>query len=97
MKYRLHPEAEKDLDAAAGYYFERSGSGLSQAFLNEFEHTVSQILQHPRIGAISHRNTRRAVMRKFPYSIVYSLIAPEKILLIAVAHQSRRPDYWKNR
>lgn len=35
-------------------------------------------------------------MRRFPYSVVYHL-SGEVIRVIAVAHQSRRPGYWRGK
>ena len=38
----------------------------------------------------------RCRLRRFPYSVVYTLDA-ESILVLAVAHQHRKPGYWRNR
>jgi plasmid stabilization system protein ParE len=47
MNYSLHQEASQDLDDAAAYYQKQAGNILSQAFLNEFEHSVERLLRHP--------------------------------------------------
>lgn len=39
---------------------------------------------------------RRFVLRKFPYSIIYS-IEPDCVMILAVAHQRREPGYWRER
>lgn len=96
MKYSLHPEAESDLREAAEYYRERAGLALAQAFFAEFEHTMNLLLQHPMLGAAWLHGKRRHVMKRFPYSVVYS-IAGQDIQVLAVAHQSRRPGYWRKR
>lgn len=96
MIYSLHPEAESDLRDAAEYYRERAGTALAQAFFAEFEHVMSLLLQHPMLGAVWLNGKRRLVMKHFPYSVIYSAAARE-IRVLAVAHQSRRPGYWRKR
>lgn len=96
MKYWLHPEAEVDLREAAEHYRERAGSSLSHSLFAEFEHSVNLLLQHPGLGAIWRHGKRRHVMRRFPYSLIYAVLADE-IRILAVAHHSRRPGYWRDR
>ncbi len=52
MNYSLHPEASQDLDDAAAYYQKQAGNILSQAFLNEFEHSVERLLRHPLLDSL---------------------------------------------
>jgi plasmid stabilization system protein ParE len=96
MKYWLHPEAEEDLREAAGHYRERAGSSLSQSLFTEFERSVNVVLQHPGLGALWRHGKRRYIMRRFPYSLIYTIVA-EEIRILAVAHHSRRPGYWRRR
>lgn len=96
MNYWLHPEAEADLREAAQFYQERAGSGLSRAFLEEFEHSVSLLLTHPRLGALWRHGKRRFLTRRFPFSIIYTM-AEDQLRILAVAHHSRRPGYWRGR
>lgn len=96
MIYSLHPEAESDLREAAEYYRERAGTTIAQTFFGEFEHSITLLLERPLLGALWCHGKRRLVMRHFPYSIVYTL-APKEIQVLAVAHQSRRPGYWRKR
>lgn len=96
MKYSFHPEAESDLREAAGYYRDRAGPSLAQSLLTEFERSVQLLMQHPRLGALWLHGKRRFVMKHFPYSVIYTLTADE-IQILAVAHHSRRPGYWRKR
>ena len=96
MTYSLHPEAEQDLRHAAEFYQERGASPLSQSFLGEFERSVGLLLRHPQLGALWRCGKRRFVMRRFPYSLIY-IVAGEELRILAVAHQSRRPGYWRGR
>lgn len=96
MIYSLHPEAESDLRDAAGYYRERAGTALAQAFLAGFEHSIHLLLQHPTLGALWLHGYRRLLMKHFLYGVIYVAVADE-IRVLAVAHQSRRPGYWRKR
>lgn len=96
MNYSLHLEASQDLDDAAAYYQKQAGNILSQAFLNEFEHSVERLLRHPLLGSLWRNNKRKFVMPRFPYSIIYT-VSNNELRIFAVAHQSRRPAYWRGR
>jgi len=96
MNYSLHQEASQDLDDAAAYYQKQAGNILSQAFLNEFELAVKRLLRHPLLGTLWRNNKRKFVMPRFPYSIIYT-VSNNELHIFAVAHQSRRPAYWRGR
>ncbi|NUM53632.1 MAG: type II toxin-antitoxin system RelE/ParE family toxin [Candidatus Hydrogenedentes bacterium] len=96
MKYWLHPEAREDLRDAASFCMDRAGAAFSQRFLSEFEHAVDLLLRHPYLGSAWRYGKRRLHMRRFPYSIIYT-VAGEQIQIFAVAHHSRRPGYWRKR
>ncbi|TAN49322.1 MAG: type II toxin-antitoxin system RelE/ParE family toxin [Methylococcaceae bacterium] len=96
MRYLLHPDAEQDLREAAEYYKEQVGIVLSQAFFTEFEHSIQLLMQYPLLGTVWRHGKRRFVMNHFPYAVIY-MAAHEEIRILAVAHHSRRPGYWRQR
>ena len=96
MNYQLHPEAEVDLREAAEFYRKRAGNHLALTFIAEFEYSVSLLLEHLTLGAIWRNGRRRLVMRRFPYSLIYSIV-DQQIRILAVAHHSRRPGHWQDR
>ena len=96
MRYSLHPEAEQDLRDAAEFYRQHAGTALSQSLFSEFERSVGVILEHPGVGQLWRNGKRRYVMQRFPYSLIYS-VSSEEICILAVAHHSRRPGYWRGR
>ena len=97
MNYSLHPEAEEDLRDAAEFYRERASNSLSQYLLGEFEQSVNILLQHPGLRSLWRGGGRRRyLMKRFPYSLVYT-VSGEEIRILAVAHHSRRPGYWRRR
>lgn len=91
----LTPEAESDLAEAFGYY-EAQLSGLGLEFLETVEHQFELILENPAQYQVLHNQVRRAVVRRFPYAILY-LVETEAVIVLAVEHQARDPDRWKRR
>jgi plasmid stabilization system protein ParE len=57
---------------------------------------MALIAERPEIGTLISGSTRRVVVSRFPYQVVYHL-SPADITIVAVAHLKRRPDYWKTR
>ena len=96
MNYWLHPEAEDDLREAAEFYREQAGTALSQSFFAEFEGSVELLLRHPSLGAMWRHGKRRLVARRFPFSVIYTVVS-DQVRILAVAHHSRRPGYWRGR
>ena len=96
MTYRLHPAALDDLQESVGFYSERGGPVLARTFLDRFEDTANKIISNPAIGTPRYHNKRRFIMAYFPYSIIYE-ITNDEIRIYAVAHQSRKPGFWKDR
>jgi len=93
---RAHPEVRRDLREATQYYSDSEGAALAQAFIAEFERTAALIIEYPEIGAVVLRDRRRFKLRRFPYWLIY-LIEDGRVRILAVAHQSRRPDFWRDR
>lgn len=91
----FHAEAEEELNEAVAYY-EARVAGLGNDLRMEIEHAVWQIRETPERWQRHTERTRRFLVRRFPYSVVY-LIQPDHLWIIAVAHHKRRPRYWENR
>lgn len=70
--------------------------GAAEAFLYELDRTIVLISLHPEQYQSHEFGTRRAVLHKFPYLIVFREQAGG-IEVIAVAHGRRRPGYWRDR
>ncbi|MDA3849778.1 MAG: type II toxin-antitoxin system RelE/ParE family toxin [Spirochaetaceae bacterium] len=80
---------------AIEYYNEQS-EGLGYEFALEVRRTIERISNYEKSWPILSDHTRRARTNRFPYGIVYSHDEDE-ILIIAVMHLHRDPDYWKDR
>jgi len=95
VKSEFLPEADEELREAANYY-EKEASGLGLAFLSETHRAVHEIETHPEAWTIVRQSIRKKTLSRFPYSLLYSMES-DTILIIAVAHHKRRPNYWRTR
>lgn len=85
----LEQAAEEAIEAAAWYEHERLGLGIEfahavNAAIDLLEDEIVPLTKMP--GAAGARGVKRLVLKRFPYDIV-----------VAIAHQSRCPGYWRNR
>ena len=95
MKYEFHPEALEEYNEAAHYYA-RQEAGLDLRFVVCVESAIEAILEDPLRWRQFDEGVRRCLTRVFPYAILYS-VEPDFVLILAVAHCSREPGYWKHR
>jgi len=95
LEISIRPEAELDLTDAAQWY-ESQQPGLGHQFLDEALAIFSAISASPQTWQIAHRNTRRALLHRFPFGIYYR-IEQDAIVVVAVMHGSRNPRRWKSR
>ena len=92
-KVEYHPEARAEIHNTANWYDKRT-EGLGLEFLLEVRFAESQIIQHSDMWPIYEGDTRRYLLKKFPFSIIY-LITDNKIQIVAVAHYRKNPDTGK--
>lgn len=95
MKVEFLQEAEEEFRDAARYY-ENVTEGLGVSFAAAVEAATTRIADAPYSGPVVKRSLRKNGVRAFPYNVVYS-IEEGAIVIVAVAHQKRRPGYWRNR
>ena len=92
---RFHPEAQAEYEEAIAWYQARSPRA-SMRLEAEVERVVRVIESNPDIFPKYDDLHRYALLRRFPYSIVYQHW-DDRIYVIAVAHGSRLPGYWQDR
>lgn len=91
----LLDEALDEAEGAARWYAERS-EDAAVGFAEELAAALTLIERAPARWPRYDRNTRRFLLRRFPYSVVYRIEA-SRIVVIAIAHAHRRPGYWRTR
>jgi toxin ParE1/3/4 len=92
---RFLPEAEVEFAEAAQFY-ERAERGLGAAFSLEVERAVERICAFPESGAKFSASSRGKITANFPYWVIYRADGVE-VTIIAIAHQRRKPGYWRRR
>lgn len=95
--YRLvsTPEADSEVETAFDWY-ERELAGLGLEFLDELRRAYDQIVAGPFKYPKLRSNTRRTLLKRFPYA-VYFAVDNEIIIVLAVFHTSRDPESWQRR
>jgi toxin ParE1/3/4 len=93
--FSIHETAEIEINEAADFY-DLESPGLGSIFIDEIQRSIEIIAQFPEAGPLIRGRVRKKPLVKFPYSLVYS-IRSDEFRLLAVAHQKRRPFYWRGR
>jgi len=99
MKVRFLPAAVLELESTADDY-EEARPDLGSEFRREVRSIVALIERHHRIGPSVSSGTkmvlREFLLDRFPYRLIYSIDAND-IVIVALAHQHRRSEYWRGR
>ena len=88
-------EALDEAEHAARWYADRSPTAAA-GFADELDVATAAIERAPETWPPYDHGTRRFLLRRFPYFLVYR-VEPERVVIVAVAHAHRRPGYWKDR
>lgn len=95
MRAKFIAPARREFLKEVGYYNEQA-LGLGAAFVQEVEEATARALAFPSSGSPGPAGTRFIVVNQFPFSIVYRPVR-EGIVVFALAHHKRRPQYWASR
>ena len=93
--YRFLYPAEEEMTEASVFYAAAT-SGLGADFLDEVGRVINILREHTELGQPVGSGLRRAVLHRFPFSLIY-LAEVDTVVIVAVAHQRRRPGYWRDR
>ena len=95
MRYEFHPEALEEYRQATLWYAEREPQ-IALKFVTSVENAVGRIVEAPTRWRLVDEDVRRCLTRIFPFGILYT-IEDDFLLIVAVMHFSREPEYWKSR
>ena len=92
---RFIAPARREFLAEIAYYNGKE-PGLGARFAAAVEDATARAVAFPLTGSPASKNTRRVFIKDFPFALVYR---PDEngITIFALAHHSRRPDYWQPR
>ena len=94
-KVEIHEEAAREYEAALEWYLERSLLAASK-FVDALSRGMDMIVDAPHRWTAGSHGTRRFLLQRFPFAIVYREL-PAAIQVLAIAHARRKPGYWKQR
>ncbi|MEO8064520.1 MAG: type II toxin-antitoxin system RelE/ParE family toxin [Pseudomonadota bacterium] len=95
MRLEFHEEALAEYQAAALRYAEHTPE-LAIRFVEAVEQALQLVAESPSSWRVIEEDIHRCLTRIFPYGILYT-VESDFILVLAVAHCSRQPGYWKSR
>ena len=95
--YRLstHIAAEVEALEAAEWYRARSEVAAFR-FGRTLDSKIEEIVEHPDRWPLFEAGTRRAVLSRFPYSVIYR-VRGDVVEIVAIMHQRRQPGYWADK
>ena len=91
----IRPVAATEIDEAYRWY-EQERIGLGDEFLDALRARLISIHEHPEQYPVIHRQTRRALLDRFPYALYYRIL-PERVVVVACFHGRRSPRSWQSR
>jgi plasmid stabilization system protein ParE len=87
--------AREELIDAQDWY-EGEAVGLGRRFRQAIDSLIERMIDNPRQFPIVLKNVRRALLRRFPYSLFF-VAEDEVLIVIACFHASRDPSHWQKR
>ncbi|MFY0663928.1 MAG: type II toxin-antitoxin system RelE/ParE family toxin [Natronospirillum sp.] len=95
----LEEASQEAIEAAAWYEYEQPGLGAD--FFAALEEAIDVIEESfiplsPLLNEAGNTGAKRLILQRFPYDIV-AIELPEEVIVVAVAHHSRKPGYWRKR
>lgn len=96
MRVEFDASAKAELREAVVWSLREFGPIAARALRSEVRRVITIIADNPRLWAEVAPGIRRALLAKFPYSLIYT-IEDGHVRVFAVAHQRRRPGYWRDR
>ena len=92
---RFHPEAESEMTEAALWY-EDQQADLGKRFLVSVQDALNRIKIAPLLYPVVDGEARRCLTRTFPFGVIFR-VETDCIMVIAVMHLHRDPQYWTER
>ena len=97
---KVSPEAAQELEEAAVWY-EKEQIGLGSRLLASFEHALKLLGEAnppltPMQGEAANLGAKKLLLHRFPFSVI-TIELSQTIVVVALAHHSRKPGYWKPR
>ena len=97
MKTRFLSAANKDVRCVLDYYFRKAGASVAADFHEELEEIIDRLRRSPNSFPVIDDLRRRALLKRFPYQVIYRVEAEGSILIIAVRHDKLHQSFGLDR
>jgi toxin ParE1/3/4 len=97
MRVRLHPTVDSDLSGIREHYEKEAGSEIAAEFYDEFLRQAEMIGERPESFARQNARLRRSNLDRFPYHILFEIMADFTIQILVVKHDHRKPSFGTRR
>jgi plasmid stabilization system protein ParE len=94
LPIRFLPEAKREFDNAVDWYEQHAG--LGNDLVTRVREVLNRISINPLLHAVTYKDVRKAVVRRFPYVVLYREEAGA-VVVVSVFHTSRDPSIWQSR
>lgn len=91
----IRPEAEAEIGEAFDWYEQRV-PGLGFDFILNLDAAFNAVRRNPLFYPEIHKNIRRALLRRFPYQVLF-ICQEHRVVVLAVFHGKRDPKQWRQR
>jgi plasmid stabilization system protein ParE len=76
-------------------WYENEASGLGRNFRAAVDAVIQRMSANPWQFPVVYKSIRRALLRHFPYALMFVIEADETLTVIACFHGSRDPKHWQ--
>ena len=91
-RIKLHPAARAEFSEAIQWYAAQS-LPVAQDFFAEVTSSLEKIAEAPKRFPVWSHGTRRFLLRRFPYRIIYRDDS-DHVQVYTISHTSREPHHW---
>lgn len=93
LTFDFHPDAEEEFIAAIEWYLSHASKAVADRFIEATTRSIRIILNSPLSHPVERGVIRKCHVKRFPYKILFE-VDEDSILILAVSHAKRHPDYW---
>ena len=76
-------------------WYENEAPGLGRNFRAAVDAVIQRMSANPWQFPVVYKSIRRALLRHFPYALMFVIEADETLTVIACFHGSRDPKHWQ--
>jgi len=95
MRQVIFTQAARAELIQAQNWYEKEAPGLSRRFLAAVGVALQRMTANPRQFPVVYKSIRRALLRRFPYSLLFVIEPDDALTVIACFHSSRDPMHWQ--